>query len=311
MGKMITIKSLNTSIKKGTIKLPGNLAELTETGIKGDAHSGNWHRQISMLGIESIQMYEKQMNRQIKFGEFAENITTDGFLLYKAHPLDRFVSGKIILELTQIGKKCHGERCAIFKETGNCVMPKEGIFCRVISGGQLQKGDLLEYIPKIFKLKIITLSDRANAGIYKDGSGELIANELEEWFKSNGLLFTIEKVILPDDMEAFSSELEKSVEKGCDVIISTGSTGLGSRDIAPPVIHQHLDMELVGIMELIRVKYGMDNPRALLSRSVAGVIGKTIIFGLPGSTRAVGEYLNEISKLLKHAIYMLHDIDTH
>ncbi len=190
-------------------------------------------------------------------------------------------------------------------------MPKEGIFCRVISGGQLQKGDTLEYIPRIFKLKIITLSDRANAGIYKDRSGELIVNELEKWFTSNDFLFKIEKVILPDDGETFSNELDKSVEEGCDVIISTGSTGLGSRDIAPSIIHQHLDMELAGVMELIRVKYGKDNPRALLSRSVAGVAGKTIIFGLPGSTRAVQEYMHEITKLLKHAIYMLHDIDDH
>jgi molybdenum cofactor synthesis domain-containing protein len=170
---------------------------------------------------------------------------------------------------------------------------------------------LLEYIPRIFKLKIITLSDRAHAGTYSDRSGELIVNELEKWFTGNGLLSLIEKVILPDDKEVFKNELEKSVEEGCDVIFSTGSTGLGTRDIAPPIIHQFLDMELVGIMDLIRVKYGMDNPRALLSRSVAGVTGQTILFGLPGSTRAVSEYMNEITKLLRHAIYMIHDIDDH
>ncbi len=311
MGNNIKIKSLNISEKKGTIKFSRNQAEITETGIRGDAHSGSWNRQISMLGLESIRKYERQMNRQINYGEFAENITTEGFLIYNAHPLDRFVSGSVIFEVTQIGKKCHGDNCAIFKETGNCVMPKEGVFCRVITGGLLHEGDMLEYIPKTYKLKVITLSDRASAGIYKDRSGEIIVNELEKLFASNGLSSKTEKVIIPDDDQTFSKELEKAVEEKCDVIISTGSTGLGSRDIAPSIIHQHLDKELPGIMELIRVKYGMDNPKALLSRSVAGVIDKTLLFGLPGSTKAVGEYMHEITGLLKHAIYMLYDIDDH
>ena len=311
MNKQITVRSLNISEKKGTRKLPASQAEITDTGIKGDAHSGTWHRQISMLGTESIKKQEELLKRPLKFGEFAENITTEGFLIFKAQPLDRFVSDKVILEVTQIGKKCHGDRCIIFKETGNCVMPKEGIFCRVITSGQLRVGDKLDYFPKVFTLKIITLSDRANAGIYSDRSGKLIVNEIEKWFTENSLLYSIDKVILPDDKEAFNKELEASKSEGIDLVISTGSTGLGSRDIAPSIINRQLDLELPGIMEMIRIKYGMENPRALLSRSVAGVAGKTLIFGLPGSTRAVKEYLQEIFKILKHTFYMIHDIDDH
>ncbi len=311
MSHKFSIVSLNISDKKGIIKTPGNQVEVTDTGIAGDAHSGSWHRQISLLGTESIKKQEERLNRELKFGEFAENITTEGFMLYHAKPLDRIVSGDVVLEVTQIGKKCHNEGCAIKQETGDCVMPSEGIFCRVVSGGRLHVNDLMEYVPKTFKLKVITLSDRAHAGVYKDRSGEIIVNTLGEWFAENGFIFKTEKVIIPDDKEIFTNELKNSVEASYDLIISTGSTGLGSRDIAPSIIKEHLEMELPGIMELIRIKYGADNPRALLSRSVAGVIGKTIVYGLPGSTKAVNEYLSEILKTLKHSVLMLHDIDAH
>jgi molybdenum cofactor synthesis domain-containing protein len=311
MGNSIVIKSLNISKNKGTVKTPCNSVELTDSGIKGDAHSGPWHRQVSMLGVESIRKQEKVLNRKIEFGEFAENITSEGFLLNQSHPLDRFISGSTILEVTQIGKKCHGKKCGIFKETGNCVMPKEGIFCRVISGGELKVGDSMNHIPKTFKLKVITLSDRAYAGIYQDRSGKMIIEEAEKWFSLKQLDFKLDREILPDDKEALSEELLKIFEEDYDIVITTGSTGLGTRDIAPEIIKQHLDREIPGIMEFIRVKYGMVNPNAYLSRSVAGLRGKTIIYTLPGSTKAIKEYMEEILKSLWHIILMVQDIDSH
>jgi len=311
MGNSIVIKSLNISKNKGTVKTPCSSVELTGNGIKGDAHSGPWHRQVSMLGVESIRKQEKELNRKIEFGKFAENITAEGFQLYHAHPLDRIISGSTILEVTQIGKKCHGKKCGIFKETGNCVMPKEGIFCRVISGGELKVGDSMDHIPKTFRMKVITLSDRAYAGVYQDRSGKMIIEEAEKWFSLKQLDFKLEREILPDDKEALSEELLRIFEEDYDIVITTGSTGLGTRDIAPEIVKQHLDREIPGIMELIRVKYGMVNPNALLSRSVAGLHGKTIIFTLPGSTKAINEYMEEILKSLWHIILMVHDIDSH
>ena len=148
---MITIKSVNISEKKGTIKLPVNEISLTNYGVEGDAHSGPWNRQVSLLGTESIMKFEKDAGRKIKAGEFAENITTEGLELWKLNPLDRFVNDEVILEVTQIGKECHGTSCTIFKEVGNCVMPKEGIFCRVIKPGILKPGDTLQYIPKNYR----------------------------------------------------------------------------------------------------------------------------------------------------------------
>jgi MOSC domain-containing protein YiiM len=142
------ISSLNISKEKGVIKTPVKSIELNETGIKNDAHAGNWHRQVSILGSESIEKFSGELGRVIKPGEFAENITLQGLGLTKVRPLDKFVCGDVELEVTQIGKKCHGANCVIFRETGNCVMPKEGIFCRVLKSGTLKTGDELIFQPK-------------------------------------------------------------------------------------------------------------------------------------------------------------------
>ena len=120
-----------------------------------------------------------------------------------------------------------------------------------------------------------------------------------------------EHVILPDDREAFSKELGTAVSDKLDLVFTTGATGLGSRDMAPDVAIQHMDRQIPGIMELIRVKHGMVNPNAALSRSLAGQSGKTLIFVLPGSTRAIREYMQEIRRSLWHMILMANDIDSH
>jgi len=311
MKDMIQIISVNRSQNKGEIKKPCSKIYLNSEGIEGDAHAGPWHRQVSLLASESIRKYESQTGTRVPDGGFGENITTEGFTLHHARPLDRFIDGDLILELTQVGKKCHGRGCAIYKESGECIMPDEGIFCRVLSGGKLEAGGALEYKPKRFTLKVITLSDRASKGMYEDRSGPLIIQEMEQWFQRKNLLHSISSVILADDRMSFSSELESAIASGIDLVFTSGSTGLGSRDIAPEVARQHLEREIPGVMELIRVKHGMVNPNAALSRSIAGVTGKTLIFVLPGSTRAVKEYMEEILKSLWHMILMVNDIDSH
>jgi len=142
------ILSVNISEKKGTVKKPVSKIEINDKGVVSDAHSGDWHRQVSLLGKESFDKFITPSGRKIEFGEFAENITTEGLVLYNTKVGDRFVVGNVVLEVSQIGKECHGTKCTIFKEVGNCVMPKEGIFCKVISGGALQDGDIIEYRPK-------------------------------------------------------------------------------------------------------------------------------------------------------------------
>jgi molybdopterin adenylyltransferase len=307
----INILSVNTSEKKGTIKVPVAKIILNNEGVKGDAHAGAWHRQVSLLGKESFDKTAAGMERPLLFGEFAENITTEGFLLYEMKPFDRLISGDLQLEVTQIGKKCHGDNCTIFQETGNCVMPKEGIFCRVINGGELKAGDTFEYHPRIIRVHIITLSDRASKGIYEDKSGPLLKKLSETFFSGIGRHFEIENSVIPDDEARLKTVLELLISKKTDIIFTTGGTGIGPRDITPDVVKLFLDKEIPGIMEMVRMKYGMQFPNALLSRSIAGVAGKTLIYALPGNPKAVKEYSDEIFKTVEHSFRMLYNIDEH
>jgi len=143
-----TVISVNISEKKGVIKTPAKQITLNEKGIKDDAHAGDWHRQVSLLADESINRFKSVLSREIEYGEFAENITTKGLVLFEMKPGDIIKIGKeVVMEVTQIGKKCHGDGCAIFTAAGRCVMPKEGIFCKVISNGNITAKDEIIYLP--------------------------------------------------------------------------------------------------------------------------------------------------------------------
>lgn len=305
----INIKSVNISEKKGTIKVPVKHIALTLNGVEGDAHAGKWHRQVSLLGTESFRKFEKVAGRPLKYGEFAENITTEGIILYETHPLDRFTIGNALLEVTQIGKKCHGDSCAIYREVGNCVMPKEGIFCRVLKAGIVKAGDEMTYQPKVFRVKVITLSDRAASGEYEDRSGPRAVQMLEEYFAGLGWKAEIGRSVIPDEAALLRQEISGGA--GADIIFTTGGTGIGPRDITVDVVKPLLDKEIPGIMEMIRLKYGSEKPNALLSRGVAGVTGSTLIYTLPGSVKAVEEYLSVITSTIRHSVYMLNGLDLH
>ncbi len=306
----IKIESVNISEKKGTIKHPVEKIIINAAGVENDAHSGDWHRQVSLLSTESIAKFEKQAKRKINFGEFAENLTVSGMILTDAAPLDTFMFGDVLLEVTQIGKKCHGDSCAIFREVGNCVMPKEGIFSRVIHGGKIQAGDEGLYNPKIFRVHIITLSDRASRGVYEDLSGKKIEDLTADFFVKIKRKSEIQRTLIPDDAAALEKLIKDSVNH-FDIIITTGGTGIGPKDFTPDVVKPLLEKEIPGVMDMIRIKYGQQKPNALVSRSVAGVIGQTLVFTLPGSVKAVDEYMMEITPMLEHLIYMLHNLEYH
>ncbi|MCF6365208.1 MAG: hypothetical protein L3J35_03305 [Bacteroidales bacterium] len=143
-----TVISVNISEKKGVIKSPVKNIVLNNKGIENDAHAGDWHRQVSLLADESINRFKGVLGRDIEYGEFAENITTKGLVLFEMKPGDIIKIGKeVVMEVTQIGKKCHGDGCAIFTAAGKCVMPKEGIFCKVIKDGNITVNDKIIYLP--------------------------------------------------------------------------------------------------------------------------------------------------------------------
>jgi len=128
-----------TSLNKGERKKPvASVDHVNEHGIAGDAHAGDWHRQVSLLAQESIDKM-RAMGLTVSAGDFAENITTIGIDLVSLPIGSRLAIGTTLLEVTQIGKECH-TRCAIFYQAGDCVMPKEGIFARVIKGGVVTPG---------------------------------------------------------------------------------------------------------------------------------------------------------------------------
>ncbi|HAE91029.1 MAG TPA: cyclic pyranopterin monophosphate synthase MoaC [Tissierella sp.] len=140
------VLSINISDKKGVVKEPIKEGLFIEnSGLENDAHSGNWHRQVSLLGIESFEKMENQGIEGLVPGVFAENITTEGIILYELPVGTKLIIGETIQEVTQIGKECH-TGCAIAKKVGKCVMPKEGIFTKVLKGGLIKEGDIIEII---------------------------------------------------------------------------------------------------------------------------------------------------------------------
>jgi len=139
-----TVESVNISEKKGTVKKPVDSIELRiGLGIEGDAHAGSGHREVSLLAVEDIKRMQV-LNESIKIGDFAENITTSGVELHKLPIGTVLTIGECALEVTQIGKECH-KGCEVMKQVGECIMPKRGIFARVIKEGVVSNGNTGTY----------------------------------------------------------------------------------------------------------------------------------------------------------------------
>jgi molybdenum cofactor synthesis domain-containing protein len=305
------VLSVNRSSIRGIAKTAVPRIELDARGIVGDAHAGPWHRQVSLLGQGDIDRFSRKLGRTVSPGEFAENLTIGDLDLAQAGVLDRIKSGTVELQVTQIGKSCHGTGCAIYQEAGQCAMPDHGIFARVVKGGCVQVGDTVTLHRRALELQVITLSDRASAGLYEDRSGPRVCELLEAHFAATRWHPHIQHHLLPDDAEALQACLARALQVPADVIFTLGSTGVGPRDIAPEIMEARCEKRLPGIVEFIRCKYGEAIPSARLSRSVAGTTGQTQLYALPGSVRAGQQYVEAILETLEHTIYMLHGLDVH
>ncbi len=296
------IKAICISEKRGTPKRPVKSAYVVEDwGIQGDAHGGKWHRQISLIADEKVKGFI-----QAEYGAFGENIVTEGIDLSSLAVGTRLIIGDVILEITQIGKDCHSH-CEIYKRMGDCIMPREGIFARVVKGGAIKEGDGI-MLEKNFVLSaaVITLSDRCYAGEREDKSGPLAADML----KDDG--YTVEEsLLLPDDREMLKKELIRLCDqRQICLILTTGGTGFSPRDITPEATTEVCDRMARGISEAMRVYSVTVTKRAMLSRGESGIRGKTLIINLPGSPKAVKECLEYILPELKHGIGILRGMES-
>lgn len=302
MGKII---ALCTSEKKGTLKEPVMSVELREGyGIVGDAHAGNWHRQVSLLAIEKIEEFRKK-GVDVNFGAFGENIVTEGIDLRKLPVGTRLKLGSdVVLEVTQIGKECHKD-CAIRHQVGDCIMPREGIFAEVVHGGMLEPDGDIEILPpdenRPFTAAVITVSDKGSTGEREDKSGPVMKEMLEgEGYK------VVESVILPDGVEPLCSELIRlSDSRQVNLIVTSGGTGFSVRDLTPEATIKASERMAPGIAEAMRAHSMTITDRACLSRAVSAIRGTTLIINLPGSPKAVREDLEYILPIIEHGLHIL------
>lgn len=299
---MGTIQALCVSEKKGTLKKPVHRALFrTEWGIVGDAHAGNWHRQVSFLGQEEIEAFRRR-GADVRFGSFGENIAADGFCFRELPVGTRLRCGEVWFEITQIGKECH-KSCAIRQQVGDCIMPREGVFARVLHGGWITVGDTLtladgEAMP--LDAAVITASDKGSRGERIDQSGPKVRAMLEE----AGYLVS-DLVVLPDEREDIEHKLREYADRGIGLIVTTGGTGFSVRDVTPEATLAVCDRLAPGIPEAMRALSMQVTHRAMLSRAQAGICKRSLIVNLPGSVKAVGECLGFVLPELKHGIAIL------
>ncbi|MBC7196282.1 MAG: molybdenum cofactor biosynthesis protein, partial [Deferribacterales bacterium] len=220
---MSTIYSISVSDKKGIKKTNVDSAKvLDDFGIEGDAHAGKWHRQISFLAKESIEKMVK-LGLNVKSGDFAENITTEGVDLCTLKVGSRIVINDIEFTISQKGKICH-HRCAIYYQAGDCIMPKEGIFATVKGSGEIKVGDKIEILPKKgFTAAVITLSDKGSKGEREDITGKDIIDFLNKNFE----LSFVRYEMIPDEKNILENMLVDFTDmQEFDLIITNGSTGI-------------------------------------------------------------------------------------
>ena len=305
MGKILAIC---ISEKKGTQKKVVDSAVLKpDWGIVGDAHAGNWHRQVSLLSIEKIEDFRAK-GAEVDFGAFGENLVVEGFDLRNIPAGTKLQAGEAVLELTQIGKECHSH-CNIYHTMGDCIMPREGVFAKVVKGGGISPGKEMKLLPieknRPFTAAVITLSDKGAAGQREDKSGPLIQEILE----GQGYE-VVETLLLPDGRTVLEHQLCRLADqRQVNVVFTTGGTGFSERDVTPEATMAVCDRMANGIADAIRQYSLTITGRAMLSRAVSGIRKKTLIVNLPGSPKAVKESLEYVLPHLGHGLGILRGTD--
>lgn len=301
---MAKIIAVCTSPEKGMRKKDqGKATLIANYGLEGDAHaSGEGHRQVSLLAMESIKKMQA-LGLKVHEGDFAENLTTEGIELFTLPIGTRMAIGEqALVELSQIGKECH-KHCAIYEMAGDCVMPREGIFVRVLVGGEIKNGDEIKIVNPL-TAAVLTVSDKGSRGQREDLSGPAI----KEVFATIGGQ-VVDYEIIPDEQAQIEEKLKLWADRHQpDFIFTTGGTGFSLRDVTPEATKAVIEREAPGFAEVMRAKSLEKTPHAMLSRACSGLRGKTIIINLPGSPKAVKENLQVILPALKHGSEILRNL---
>ena len=301
---MPAIQAICISERRGTPKTPISSARLLpDFGIEGDAHAGHWHRQVSLLSQEKIDAFRAR-GAQVEPGAFGENLVVSGIDFRQLPVGTRLRSGDVLMEITHIGKECHSH-CAIYRATGDCIMPREGVFAQVLTGGTLRVGDGMTVEPypgvRPWQAAVITLSDKGARGERVDESGPAIVRRL------TGLGYeVIEQLLLSDDGDALQAQLIRLCDqRQPDLILTTGGTGFSPRDVTPEATLAVATRNAPGIAEALRWYSLQITPRAMLSRGASVIRNRTLIVNLPGSVKAVNECIDFLQDALPHALALL------
>lgn len=304
-----TVRAVCISEKRGTEKVNVNSAVFIENyGIENDAHAGNWHRQVSLLSYDKVEEFNQKGGDAIP-GAFGENLLVDG-IDFRSLPVGTYLHcGDVVLKITQIGKECHSH-CSIYKRVGDCIMPREGVFAKVIKGGIISNGDIITVeLPQddaLLTAAVVTLSDKGSRGERKDTSGPQVASML-----AGAGYEIIETLILPDDEAMIRKELIRlSDQRQANLIVTTGGTGFSERDRTPEATLSVATRNAPGIAEAIRYESMKITPRAMLGRGVSVIRNRTLIVNLPGSEKAAAESLSVVLPVLSHGIRVLKGTDT-
>jgi molybdenum cofactor synthesis domain-containing protein len=278
-------------------------------GVVGDAHAGGGHRQVSLLDERDIETMRAR-GLTLAPGAFGENLVTRGLALDDLGIGSVLAVGAAALEVTQIGKVCH-TRCAIYVASGDCIMPRAGVFARVLAGGEVTAGTPLAVtaaVPRaVVQAAVLTVSDRCAAGSTVDTAGPATAAALADRLDAH-VAWT---GIVADEAEAIGASLRQLADRGLDLVLTVGGTGLAARDVTPEATRAVVDREVPGLAEAMRAASARITPNAWLSRAVAGVRRATLIVNLPGSRRAAVENLEALVAVLPHAVRMLRGDTAH
>ena len=313
---MPRVEALCASTRQGEPKQPVESARFRAGhGIEGDAHAApqpapsaveGWHRQVSLLAAEDVEAVRRAGLPDIGPGAFAENVVVSGLDLAAVGLGTRLRLGReVVLVITQIGKVCHVP-CRIAQVTGDCIMPRLGLFARVETGGSCSPGDaaeILSLVPRArFQAVVLTVSDRCSRGEAEDTAGPAVARRLEEALGAH--VYRAE--IVPDERDRIGERLRHYADgHSIDLVVTVGGTGFSPRDVTPEATRAVLDRPAPGLDEAMRAASLAKTPRAMLSRGSSGIRASTLIVNLPGSERAAVENLEAILPALPHGLEKL------